>query len=324
MQTIRWGILGCGDVTELKSGPAFNKVPGSELIAVMRRDADAAADYAQRHGVPKWYADANDLIQDPDVDAVYIATPPSSHMELALAVAAAGKPCYVEKPMACSSVDCEKMVAAFETANCPLFVAYYRRSHPHFQRVQAIIDTGELGALHQLTYDYSSGGMLEGSDLSGWRYQPDISGGGLFWDLGSHALDLFDYWTGPFQRVQGQVINLTGRTKVEEMAQLTAQSPSGVGVSATWNFMSTERTDVVTLRFEAGVLRCSIFGAPILEIVDSNGVARVESFELPENTQYHLIANTVAAMRGEADAWSTGASALRTNQVMDVVAQSEF
>src|SRR3954467_14032329 len=118
--TIRWGIIGCGDVTEVKSGPALQKAAGSALVAVMRRDAARAADYAKRHGVPRWYDDADALIRDADVDAVYVATPPGSHLQYALRVAAAGKPCYVEKPMARSHVECERMIEAFERARQPL------------------------------------------------------------------------------------------------------------------------------------------------------------------------------------------------------------
>jgi predicted dehydrogenase len=79
MEEIRWGIIGCGDVTEIKSGPAFNKVANSKLVAVMRRDSAKAADYAKRHHVPKWYDDASKLINDPEVNAIYIATPPLQH-----------------------------------------------------------------------------------------------------------------------------------------------------------------------------------------------------------------------------------------------------
>src|SRR5690349_8649652 len=139
-QIIRWGILGCGDVTEVKSGPAFQKASNSALVAVMRRDGARAADYAKRHGVPRWHDDAEALIRDPEVDAVYVATPPGTHLELALRVAAAGKPCYVEKPMARSAGECARMIEAFERANQPLFVAYYRRALPRFVRAKELID----------------------------------------------------------------------------------------------------------------------------------------------------------------------------------------
>src|SRR4051812_2264086 len=110
MKKINWGIIGCGDVTEIKSGPAFNKVPGSSLAAVMRRDAEKAKDYASRHNVSRWYSDPYELIADPEVNAVYVATPPSSHQEYAIAALKAGKPVYVEKPMSIDVSSCMNMV----------------------------------------------------------------------------------------------------------------------------------------------------------------------------------------------------------------------
>src|SRR5262245_58209728 len=138
--TVRWGIIGCGDVTEVKSGPGFQKAQGSELVAVMRRDGTKAADYAGRHAVPRWYDDAERLINDPEVDAVYVATPPGSHLEYALRVARASKPCYVEKPMARSYAECRRMIEAFEKAGLGLFVAYYRRMLPRFVRAKELIE----------------------------------------------------------------------------------------------------------------------------------------------------------------------------------------
>jgi len=152
---IRWGILGCGDVTEVKSGPALARAEGSALVAVMRRTPHLAEDYARRHGVPRWFESAQELIRDPDVDAVYIAAPPGAHLELALAVAAAGKPAYVEKPMARSHAECHRMNQAFAAAGVPLFVAYYRRALPRFLRVQALIAEGRIGRPASLAYRYA-------------------------------------------------------------------------------------------------------------------------------------------------------------------------
>jgi len=106
-ETVRWGIIGAGNVTEVKSGPAFYKVENSRLLAVMRRNAEKAADYAQRHHVSKWYSNATDLIKDPDIDAIYIATPPDSHSKYAIEAMQAGKPVYVEKPMARNYSECQ-------------------------------------------------------------------------------------------------------------------------------------------------------------------------------------------------------------------------
>src|SRR5918997_410384 len=152
---IRWGIIGCGDVCEVKSGPALQKAQGSRLVAVMRRDPAKAEDFARRHNVPRWYADADQLIADPEVGAVYIATPPGSHEELARKVAAAGKPCYVEKPMARNHAECVRMIAAFRAAARPLFVAFYRRRLPRFVKAKELIDAGRLGRVTGLVYRHT-------------------------------------------------------------------------------------------------------------------------------------------------------------------------
>ena len=151
MRTIRWGIIGCGNVTEVKSGPGFQKATNSALVAVMRRNAALAEDYARRHGVPRWYADAQALIADPEVDAVYVATPPASHMEYALACARAGKPVYVEKPMARTLAECEAMIDACRSAGVPLFVAYYRRTLPRFLKIKELVESGALGDVRLVT-----------------------------------------------------------------------------------------------------------------------------------------------------------------------------
>src|SRR5688572_4404129 len=190
--TIRWGIIGCGDMTEVKSGPGFRLAERSELVAVMRRDGAKAANYAKRHDVPRWYDDADKLIRDPEVDAVYVATPPGSHLEYALRVAAAGKPCYMEKPMARSAAECQQMVDAFARAGQPLFVAYYRRGLPRFRKILELIESGRLGRLHAVSHVYQGRAQAPqpgGPKVprAGWRESVEESGGGLFLDLGSHV-----------------------------------------------------------------------------------------------------------------------------------------
>lgn len=178
MDRIGWGIIGCGDVTEKKSGPAFSKIVGSSLVAVMRRDAAKAADYARRHQVPRWFDQVEDLIEHQEVTAVYIATPPGSHRELALTAAASGKPCYVEKPMARSFSESLEMTAAFNKAKVPLFVAYYRRALPRFRKIQSLVQQRALGKILELRYHQSNTGNLQmASGALPWRFDPLISGG---------------------------------------------------------------------------------------------------------------------------------------------------
>lgn len=155
MRTYHWGIIGCGNVTELKSGPAYQNKEGFELSAVMRRTATKAEDYAKRHNVPKYYTDADALIDDPKIDAIYIATPPDSHAYYALKVAKAGKICCIEKPMAPSHDACITINNAFLAKNIPLFVAYYRRSLPRFTQVKSWIDANKIGTIRHINWHLS-------------------------------------------------------------------------------------------------------------------------------------------------------------------------
>jgi predicted dehydrogenase len=209
MKTVNWGIIGCGDVTEHKSGPAFNLIEGSKLVAVMRRNATKAMDYAQRHNVPKWYTCVDDLIKDPDVNAIYVATPPDTHAKYTIAALNAGKPVYVEKPMALNFQQCQEMIAASEKNKQPLFVAYYRRALPGFLRVKELIDDGAIGDIRLINislYQAPKEQDFEPADLP-WRVDPEIAGGGYFFDLASHQLDYLDFLFGPAKVVSSIASN---------------------------------------------------------------------------------------------------------------------
>ena len=204
----KWGIIGCGNVTELKSGPAYQKVEGFELHAVMRRYISKAEDYAIRHSVPKFYGDVDDLINDPEADAVYIATPPDSHCYYALKVAASGKICCIEKPMAPTYEECLLINNAFEEKKIPLFVTYYRRSLPRFEQVKRWIEQNKIGAIRYLNRHLSK--PVNFDDLSktyNWRTDIIIDYGGYFDDLASHGIDLFIYLLGAIDKANGIAVN---------------------------------------------------------------------------------------------------------------------
>lgn len=216
VERVRWGIIGVGDVTERKSGPGFQQAERSELVAVMRRNGELAADYARRHEVPRWYDDANKLINDPEVDAVYVATPPDSHRDYVVRVAQAGKPVYVEKPMARTALECEEMISACDEAGVGLFVAYYRRALPRFVTVKELLDSGRIGQ-PRLVSIRNEGPAPVGEADRGWRVDPLISGGGHFVDLGSHTLDLLDWLLGPVTHTVGIATNRGAHYPAEDL-----------------------------------------------------------------------------------------------------------
>lgn len=316
MNTVRWGIIGCGNVTEVKSGPAFQKVNGSQLVAVMRRDAAKARDYARRHGVPKWYSDAQALIDDPDVDAVYIATPPSTHHPYTLAAARAGKPVYVEKPMALNAAQCQEMISACQAAGVPLFVAYYRRALPRFLKVKELLDNGAIGQLRCARIDLALPLRVPPPNELPWRLNPEIAGGGLFVDLASHALDYLDFLLGPVKSACGFAANHAGAYPAEDIVSAAFEFESRVQAVGQWLFSSSENVDRIELIGARGKISLTVFDeSPILLQTPSG----TEYFAIsnPAHIQQSLIQQIVDQLRGFGQCSSTGETALRTTRLME-------
>jgi len=311
---VRWGIVGCGDVTEIKSGPGFRLAERSQLVAVMRRNGALAADYARRHGVPKWYDDAAQLIADPEVDAVYIATPPGAHLECARQVAAAGKPAYVEKPMARNAAECDAMVEAFARRGLPLYVAYYRRSLPRFEQARSLVQDGAIGRVTGVTYEYATPAHRE---AAGWRTEVAAAGAGLFLDLGSHALDLIDHWLGPLEAVEGSAANLATDQAVEDAVTLSFRV-GGVPGCGHWNFASATRVDRLCVRGTDGRVEVSVFDNAPIRLENAGGVREIVVAH-PPHVQQPLIQAVTDDLLGRAVCPSTGESARRASRVMDRV-----
>jgi 1,5-anhydro-D-fructose reductase (1,5-anhydro-D-mannitol-forming) len=313
--TIRWGIIGCGDVTEIKSGPGFQKADGSTLVAVMRRDGEKARDYARRHGVPRAYNRSDDLIADAEVDAVYIATPPSSHLDLALHVAAAGKPCLVEKPMALNHAECLRMIGTFKSRGLPVWVAFYRRALPRFLIVRDRLQTGAIGRVTSVHVQVTAP-LLTGADASNWRIDPSVSGAGLFFDLGSHCFDLLDFLLGPIVSVAGHSINTAGAYRAEDVTVSAFRSETGIVGTGLWNFNAAEKTDVMTFIGSEGALSTPIFSDGDV-IVTSGSATAVEKVRNPPHVHQPLIQTIVDELNGNGTCPSTGESAARTSWLMD-------
>ena len=322
--TIRWGIIGCGNVTEVKSGPGLQHADDSQLVAVMRRSASRAEDYARRHRVPRWYDDADSLIADPEVDAVYIATPPGAHLEYALKACRVGKPAYVEKPMARNYGECAEMCRAFEEARLPLFVAYYRRALPRFLKIKELLDSGSLGCITSVNYRLSKPREedLHPQKLP-WRVVAMESGGGLFFDLGSHALDLLDFLLGPLRDYSGHACNSGSVYHVEETVVMHFLTQSGVPGVASWNFGGAHAEDVMEIHGTEATVSFPIFGN---EPVVLRCAGETSPLELPnpKHIQQPLIQTIVDELLERGECPSTGDSAARTSRVMDAVVENYY
>ncbi len=316
---VKWGIIGCGDVTEVKSGPAFSKVANSELIAVMRRNGEKAADYARRHHVPKWYDNADNLINDPDINAIYVATPPDTHTEYAIKAMRSGKPVYVEKPMALNAAQCQSMIDVSKETGMPLFVAYYRRAQPYFVKIKQLIDLpaiGDIKMINLILHLPPKPEELEGKP--GWRLDPAISGGGHFHDLASHQIDYLEYAFGPITQMDGVSVNQAGLYAAEDAVTAAFKFESGVVGTGSWCFSVPERqtSDVTEIIGSKGRISFSFFSNNVIHVETET---MVENFEIPRPEHVHqpLVELVVQALRGEGACPSTGETAIRANMWMD-------
>lgn len=314
---IRWGIVGCGDVCEVKSGPGFQKAADSELVAVMRRDTAQAKDFAKRHGVTKWYDRADQLIADSNVDAVYVASPPGSHLELARQVAAAGKPCLLEKPMARNVPECRELMQSFQATNTPLFVAYYRRCLPRFVQVRERL--AEIGPLQSVRYEFK---QLPWTDVDSanlpWRVVPEYSGGGLFLDLGCHALDLIDHLVGPLRLETADAANTGLQYDAEDLVEFTCSTKTdGIPVIGLFDFQAEDKADLLTMTGEQGTITVPCFDNGPITITKSGSPQEILDIPHPDHVHQPLIQTVVDELLGRGKCPSNAASAVRTSELID-------
>ena len=321
MKILKWGFIGCGEVTEKKSGPAFSEVTGSMVEAVMSRNGKNARRYAERHGINKWYSDAQELIDDPDVNAIYIATPPSSHATFAIMAMKAGKPVYVEKPLAANYEDCARVNRVSEETGVPCFVAYYRRYLPYFQKVKQIVQNGTIGnvmnvqvrfAVPPRDLDYSHPENLP------WRLQPDIAGGGYFYDLAPHQLDLLQDMFGVIVEADGICANRANLYNVEDSVSACFRFESGLPGSGSWCFVAHEsaKEDRITVIGDKGQVSFSVFNYDPIRLNTLDGTQNI-TVPNPPYVQYPLIKSVIEHLQGISVCSCTSLSATPVNWVMD-------
>ena len=316
-----WGVLGVGNVCEVKSAPAMNLIPNSKLGAVMRRNEAKVKDYAQRHDVPKWYTEALSLVNDPEVNAVYIATPPNAHLELAKMAAAVGKPVYVEKPMGRNYKECEEMIAFCKKAGVPLYVAYYRRSLPHFIKIKELILAGEIGELRTVHINLKQvlRPQLVAEMDNNWRIKPEIAGGGYFFDLASHQLDLLDFFFGAIIKAHGYSANQANAYSAEDIVVGSFEFANGVLGTGNWCFTTSKSAEIdeIIIYGSTGKISFETFGKGEF-ILEKDGEEPLHfQVDLPKHIQQPLISDIVGDLLGTSESPSTGISGARTNWVMD-------
>ncbi|MEJ2114417.1 MAG: Gfo/Idh/MocA family oxidoreductase [Flavobacteriaceae bacterium] len=329
LKEICWGIIGAGDVCEVKSGPALMQIANSSVKAVMRRNSDRAKDFAKRHGIPKWYDNADDLLNDSKVNAIYIATPPNTHATYTLKAAAVGKPVYVEKPMARSYQESISMVEACKKANVPLYVAYYRRALPNILKVKELIDSGSIGSIRNVNINLQMSIepeiVGEHSTLNNWRVDPEIAGGGYFYDLASHQLDALDFLFGPIVEAKGFSTNQSKAYKANDITTGIFKFKNGILGQGLWAFNTSKvsQHELTTIIGSKGQISFPFFGDNHVILEIENKPLKKFEFEISKHIQMPLIQTIVDELQGNGKCQSTGVSGARTNWVMEQIERNQ-
>ncbi|GGW46534.1 Gfo/Idh/MocA family protein [Arenibacter certesii] len=314
---LKWGIIGCGAVTEVKSGPPYQETSNFQLYGVMRRNIEKAKDYAKRHAIAKVYSKAEDLIFDSEIDAVYIATPPNSHKYYALSVAEAGKPCCIEKPMAPNYSDSLEIYNCFLDKGLPLFIAYYRRSLPRFLKIKEWLDQGKIGGIRQIQWQFCRPpNKIDLKQSYNWRTDEVVAPGGYFDDLASHGLDLFTYLLGEMEEVHGTSINQQRLYSAKDAITACWKHKSGVLGTASWNFGTFNREDKVAILGNSGKIEFSVFNEEDIVLETSEGITRI-FIEHPHHVQHYHVDNIRAHLLENKAHPSQGSTGLHTSWIMD-------
>ena len=302
MKLIKWGIIGCGDVAEVKSGPAFNKTENSELIGVMRRNGVKAKDFAQRHNVSFWTDNADDLLNNDDINSIYIATPPSTHLEYALKALSLHKNVYLEKPMALTSKEAEIIGEAVKSSRGKLSVAHYRRKLPAFIKVKELIDENAIGKILiadiQILQPKKS--KLIANSEENWRLDPQVSGGGLFYDIAPHQIDLMYHYFGAFKNISGLSTSSTSEM-IEDTVNGIIRFENGVQFRGIWNFVGNElySKEQCIIYGSQGSISFSFYGDSI--VVRTKDKEDVLKFNNPKHIQQPMIASVVSYFLGDTE-----------------------
>jgi 1,5-anhydro-D-fructose reductase (1,5-anhydro-D-mannitol-forming) len=321
MKQIRWAMIGCGSVTEQKSGPGLYKAAGSTLVAVMSRTLARAEDWTARHGVGKAYDNIDRLLADEEIDAVYIATHPNTHRFYTLLCAGAGKAVYCEKPLGMNSEQSSQMVEYCNKQGVPFFSAYYRRALPKFLMIKEFIDTAAWGAVQAVHVQMSKrASESERAGTDPWRIQPEVSGGGHFHDIGSHALDLIDWYFGPITHASGSSANKGGYYQAPDVVHGHFTTQSGVGGTGLWTFNTYKDEDRTTIYFEDARLEYSVLdiAAPII-LTTEEGQKIIEVPAPPAHVAQPLIQTVVDQLLGKGVCPSTGETGARTDRAIELL-----
>lgn len=323
MDNVRWALIGCGDVTEVKSGPGLYKSTGSSLIGVYNRTYDKSVDFAKRHNVGKVYREVEDLFTDEQVDIVYIATPPKYHHQYALQCLSAGKIPYIEKPVANTYEECLEIKSLSEKTGIPVYAAFYRRGVEKFLKIKELLSGNAIGNIRYITVNQTM--PVEDSELSRdglpWRVVPEISGGGKFLDMGVHVLDCLAMFFGEYEYMKGTACNQGGYYDAEDTVVATFGFKSGIVGSGTWCYVGDKSINQVQIVGEKGRIVYDGLSAKKF-IIEKNGEQKLYTFDVPEHASMPYQQAIVNELIGKAKSEANFDQAINVVKMTDMMLET--
>ncbi len=292
---VRWGLIGAGDIARKRVAAALRDAPRSSLAAVCRARADLVEAFAKTARAERWHARWDDLVRDPGIDAVYVATPVHVHAAQAIAAAEAGKHVLCEKPMAMDVAECDRMIAACRANHVRLGVAYYRHFYPAVVRLRAILAAGEIGDPVLAQIDAFERFNPQPDEERHWFVKRAVSGGGPMFDFGCHRLEILLSLFGPVRQTVGLTANVIFDREVEDTAVATLRFASGPCATVTVTHAAIEPRDTLRIFGTSGSIHVPVLNAGQL-VVSRDGQERQESHPPAPNLHQPLVEDFVDAL----------------------------
>ncbi len=295
MKRLRWGLIGCGDISRKRVAPALREISECELVAVNRARADQAEGFAKEFGADRWYADWRELLADGEIDAVYIATPVYLHAEQTVAAAEAGKHVLCEKPMAMNTAECDRMIAACEINGVKLCVAYYRHFYPVVHRAKEIIASGEIGKPVIAQINAFERFNPQPGEPRYWFVKKEMSGGGPMMDFGCHRIEVLMNIFGPIKSTTSVVGNVLFDREVEDTAVTVFEFEKGLRGVLTVTHAAFESQDTLDIFCSEGSIHIPALNRGEMRIKTAAG-DRAESHPPRSNIHQPLIEDFTRAV----------------------------
>ncbi|MBN1466733.1 Gfo/Idh/MocA family oxidoreductase [candidate division KSB1 bacterium] len=318
LKKLNWGLIGCGDIARRRVAPALRDLTQCELVSVNRKDYGKAETFALEFGARKWIREWPELISDPEIDAVYIATPVHLHAEQTIAAVQAGKHILCEKPMALNLRECDAMIEAATANSVTLGVAYYRHFYPVIIRIKNIITRGDMGKIVSIQMNAASHFNALPGEPRYWLLVKEQAGGGPMMDFGCHRIEVLLNLVGPIVKVRSVVNQVSYAREVEDTASALFEFANGAHGSLFVSHAAFEAQDTLAIYGTRGSLHVHNLNRGDLRIVDDNG-ERLEEHPLPANPHAPLIDDFARAVSAGQNPGVTGHDGREVNVILDKI-----